>query len=134
MRNLRKVQLAGVGMTLALMGHPQTAAARSVDVTNGVQMDAARTSAAVPAEAKNLLYREVFTLSTAEKLRIGGDRIRLSQAQSGSPDAAKPGKSKVKTKKDVHKRAKSGSDCEAATSTNPIRCLRAKEKTPSQAK
>lgn len=108
MSNLRKVQLLGVGvLTPALMGHPQTAEARSVDYTSAVQIDAAIGEVATPAAAKALLYREVFTRTPAEKLRIAGDRIRLSMvkknsAQSDQKIPNKTGSRTKNVKRDIH--------------------------------
>jgi hypothetical protein len=80
MRNLRKAQWMGVGvLTPALMGHPQAAEAGPTGFTKSV---AATNASTVPsAEAKQLFFRAVFAVSPAEKLRIAGDRIRLSATQ-----------------------------------------------------
>ena len=122
MSNLRKIHLLGVGvLTPALMGHPQTAEARSVDFTSAVQMDAARGVVTTPAAAKRLLYQEVFTRSPAEKLRIAGDRIRLSEVKNNrastvkiTPKGSTPS---PRVKRDVHIKSRGGSSPGIAKAT-----------------
>ena len=63
------------------MGHPQTAEARPVDCTLAVQVDAENETALTSETAKKLFYREVFIRSPGEKIRIAGDRIRLSEVR-----------------------------------------------------
>jgi hypothetical protein len=73
----RKAQILGVGiLTPALTGHPQVAAARSVDF--GPQKMAEGASVASHDAAIALLQEAIFALTPADKLAIGGDRIRLS--------------------------------------------------------
>jgi hypothetical protein len=77
-----KAQIFGVGMlTPALTaGLPHAAAARSVDIdthdTTGT-VGVASHDAAI-----QLLQEGVFALTPAEKLKIGGDRIRLATEMS----------------------------------------------------
>jgi hypothetical protein len=74
-----KAQFLGVGiMTPALTGLPHAAAARIVDIDarNAIEsLDVASHDAAI-----RLLQEGVFALTPAEKLKIGGDRIRLGEA------------------------------------------------------
>ena len=77
MSQIRKVQILGVGiLTPALTGLPHAAAARLADAAQSMVESV---GAASHDPAKALLQESVFELSPAEKLKIGGGRIRLSE-------------------------------------------------------
>jgi hypothetical protein len=83
MRKFRKIQLLGVGvLTPSLVGQPQIAEARSADFAEPLKLVAANASTAKLVE---MFKREVFALTPAEKIRIAGDRIRLSEQNSKTP-------------------------------------------------
>jgi hypothetical protein len=75
MRHIRKAQILGVWiLTPALTGQPQAAAA-AYSASDPLVEGVAPRYAAIW-----LLHEGVSELSPAEKLKIGGDRIRLSAA------------------------------------------------------
>jgi hypothetical protein len=94
MSQIRKAQILGVGiLTPALTGPPHAAAARSVDIAAQNMVESV--GVASHNLAIELLEGSVFALSQAEKLKIGGGRIRLSEVVT-----------KGKKKKPKAKRAK----------------------------
>jgi hypothetical protein len=113
MSNLRKSHLLGIGvLTPSLMGHLQTAEARSVAFTSTAQNGGAIGAVTPSAAAKSLLFRAVFTRTPAEKLRIAGDRIRLSEVKKNS---ALPNTPDVHIKSRSPNNARSDSTGEQAT-------------------
>jgi hypothetical protein len=78
MNRIRKAHILGVGViTPALTGIPQAAAAHSVD---SVARDIVGSVTSQDQDAaKRLLQDDIFSLTPSEKLKIGGDRIRLSE-------------------------------------------------------
>ena len=79
-----KTQIFGVGiLTPALTGLPHAAAARSVDVD--VYTTTESVGIASHDAATRLLQDGVFALTPAEKLKVGGDRIRLARERSRTP-------------------------------------------------
>jgi hypothetical protein len=79
MSNIRTVKLLGIGvLTPALTGHPSVGIARTVEVTPVVSYAAEPSIDSTLSAAQGMLRSEVLSLTPAEKLRIAGDRIRLS--------------------------------------------------------
>ena len=78
MHHIRTAQIVLVGiMTPALTGLPQAAAARSVDIEAQITTDSLGVSSRDP--AIRALQEGVFALTPAEKLTIGGGRIRVAE-------------------------------------------------------
>lgn len=70
------VQALGIGvLTPALTGHPQAAAARSVDPVEDVQNHPEVIAGQQYEAAKAVMITSVYDLTTAEKLRVAGARV-----------------------------------------------------------
>jgi hypothetical protein len=77
MRKFRKIHLLGIGvLTPSLVGQTQSAEARPAVFTEPLKLVAANASTAKLVE---ILKEEFFALTPSEKIKIGGDRIRLAQ-------------------------------------------------------
>jgi hypothetical protein len=86
MRRIWKARIAGVGvLTPALAGVPNLAAARTVDIAAPAT---SYSSSVTPGDAGlRMLQANILALTPAEKLKIGGDRIRVAEAIIRSPAA-----------------------------------------------
>jgi hypothetical protein len=99
MSQIRKAQILGVGiLTPALTGLPHPAAARSVDIAAQTMVESVGIASHDAAIA--LLQESVFALSPAEKLKIGGGRIRLSE------EATKPKTQNPQTRQVLDEKAR----------------------------
>jgi hypothetical protein len=88
MKKVRRALVVGMGAMTPAFIHPSTAQAAANPMPN----EAAQGSTSTVALDQKALKSVLFALSPPEKLRIAGDRIRLSETtrQGGSP-SPKPG-------------------------------------------